>query len=101
MAAKLKPVHPGEVLREEFMEPLGLSMNGLALNLHVPVTRIAEIVHGRRAITPDTALRLGRFFGTSAEFWLNLQSRHDLEIIRDEKQAKVEREVRPMKPAVA
>ncbi|HET7100131.1 MAG TPA: HigA family addiction module antitoxin, partial [Terriglobia bacterium] len=68
MAAKLKPVHPGEVLREEFMEPLGLSMNRLALDLHVPVTRISEIVHERRAITADTALRLGRFFGTSPEF---------------------------------
>jgi len=101
MARKLKPVHPGEVLREEFMEPLGLSMNRLALDLHVPVTRIAEIVHERRAITADTALRLGRFFGTSAEFWLNLQARHDLEIARDKEQAKVEREVRPMKSAVA
>ena len=101
MARKLKPVHPGEVLREEFMEPLGLSMNRLALDLHVPVTRIAEIVHERRAITADTALRLGRFFGTSAEFWLNLQARHDLEMTRDKEQAKVEREVRPMKSAVA
>ncbi len=101
MAAKLKPVHPGEVLREEFMEPLGLSMNRLALDLHVPVTRISEIVHERRAVTADTALRLGRFFGTSPEFWLNLQARHDLEIARDKKQAKVEREVRPIKSAVA
>ena len=101
MARKLKPVHPGEVLREEFMEPLGLSMNRLALDLHVPVTRISEIVHERRAITADTALRLGRFFGTSPEFWLNLQARHDLEITRDKEQAKVEREVRPIKSAVA
>ena len=101
MAAKLKPVHPGEVLREEFMEPLGLSMNRLALDLHVPVTRISEIVHERRAITADTALRLGRFFGTSPEFWVNLQARHDLEIIRDKEQARVEREVRPIKSAVA
>ncbi|MGA8182671.1 MAG: HigA family addiction module antitoxin [Terriglobia bacterium] len=101
MAAKLKPVHPGEVLREEFMEPLGLSMNRLALDLHVPVTRISEIVHERRSITADTALRLGRFFGTSPEFWFNLQARHDLEITRDKEQAKVEREVRPIKSAVA
>jgi addiction module HigA family antidote len=93
--------HPGEVLREEFMEPLGLSMNRLALDLHVPMTRISEIVHERRAVTADTALRLGRFFGTSPEFWLNLQARHDLEIARDKKQAKVEREVRPIKSAVA
>ncbi|HET7215335.1 MAG TPA: HigA family addiction module antitoxin [Terriglobia bacterium] len=101
MAAKLKPVHPGEILREEFMGPLGLSMNRLALDLHVPVTRIAEIVHERRAVTADTALRLGRFFGTSPEFWVNLQARHELEITRDREQAKVEREVRPIKSAVA
>ena len=101
MAAKLKPVHPGEILREEFMEPLGLSMNRLALDLHVPVTRIAEIVHERRAISTDTALRLGRFFRTSPEFWLNLQTCYDLEITRDKEQAKVEREVKPIKAAVA
>jgi antitoxin HigA-1 len=101
MVAKLKPVHPGEILREEFMEPLGLSMNRLALDLRVPVTRIAEIVHERRAITADTALRLGRYFGTSPEFWVNLQARHELEITRQKEQAKVEREVRPIKSAVA
>ncbi len=101
MTAKLKPVHPGEILREEFMEPLGLSMNRLALDLRVPVTRIAEIVHERRAITTDTALRLGRLFGTSPEFWLNLQTRHDLETTRDKEQTKVEREVQPIKSAVA
>ncbi len=101
MAAKLKPVHPGEVLREEFMGPLGLSMNRLALDLRVPVTRIAEIVHARRAITSDTALRLARFFGTTPEFWLNLQTRYDLEIARDRKQCKVNREVRPISAPVA
>jgi addiction module HigA family antidote len=101
MTAKLKPVHPGEVLREEFMEPLGLSMNRLALDLRVPVTRIAEIVHERRAITTDTALRLGRLFGTTPEFWLYLQTRHDLETTRDKEQAKIEREVLPIKSAVA
>lgn len=101
MAAKLKPVHPGEILREEFMEPLGLSMNRLALDLRVPVTRVAEIVHERRAISADTALRLGRYFGTSPEFWVNLQARHELEMTRQKEQAKVEREVRPMKSAVA
>src|SRR5437899_11873055 len=71
---KLPPIHPGEILREDFMKPLGISMNKLALDLHVPVTRIAEIVHERRGITPDTALRLGRYFNTSARFWLNAQS---------------------------
>jgi len=83
------------------MEPLGLSMNRLALDLRVPVTRIAEILHERRAITTDTALRLGRVFRTSAEFWLNLQTRHDLEITRDREQAKVEREVKPIKTVLA
>ena len=68
---KLLPIHPGEILREDFMVPLGLSMNKLALSLHVPVTRIAEIVHERRSVTPDTALRLARYFNTSARFWLN------------------------------
>lgn len=97
----LKPIHPGEVLREEFMKPLGLSMNRLALDLRVPVTRIAEIFHERRAITPDTAMRLGRLFGTTPEFWLNLQTRYDLEITRDRERAKVEREVRPLKAATA
>src|SRR5271157_132843 len=78
MARKLKPVHPGEILREEFMKPLGLSMNKLALDLRVPVTRIAEIVHERRAVTANTALRLGRYFKTTPVFWMNLQVRYDL-----------------------
>jgi addiction module HigA family antidote len=92
----LPPVHPGEILREDFMAPLGLSMNKLALDLRVPVTRIAEIVHERRGITPDTALRLGRYFNTSARFWLNLQAAYDLEIAQDELQRTVERDVRPL-----
>src|SRR5215813_10313991 len=77
---RLPPIHPGEILRTEFMEPLHLSMNRLALDLHVPVTRIAEIVHERRGITPDTALRLARYFNTSAGFWMNLQTAYDLEV---------------------
>jgi len=101
MTRKLKPVHPGEILREEFMEPLSLTMNRLALDLRVPVTRIAEIVHERRAITPSTALRLGRLFGTTPEFWLNLQTRYDLETARDREQARIEREIQPMKAAAA
>ena len=68
------PVHPGEMLREEFMKPLGISINGLALELHVPVTRISQIVNERRGITADTALRLARHFGTSADFWMNLHA---------------------------
>jgi antitoxin HigA-1 len=72
MAKRLKPVHPGEILREEFMLPLGLSMNRAAIDLRVPVTRIADIVNGRRGITADTALRLARYFKNSAAFWMNL-----------------------------
>ena len=76
------PVHPGEILREDFMKPLGLSVNKLALNLRVPATRMGEIVHGRRRITADTALRLARYFNTNPEFWLNLQNFFDLEQAR-------------------
>lgn len=95
MSKTLRPVHPGEILREEFMEPLSLSMNKLALDLRVPVTRIGEIVHGRRGITPDTALRLARYFGTTPQFWLNLQTRYDLETAQDKELAKIKREVQP------
>ena len=91
----LPPIHPGEILRADFMEPLGLSMNRLALDLRVPVTRIAEIVHERRGITPDTALRLARYFNTSPGFWLNLQSAYDLEAAQDKLSRVIEREVRP------
>ena len=90
------PVHPGEVLREDFMKPLGLSVNKLALELHVPATRIGEIVHERRRITADTALRLGRYFKTNAEFWLNLQNFFDLEIEkRSGRASEIERRVQP------
>jgi antitoxin HigA-1 len=90
------PVHPGEVLREDFMKPLGLSVNKLALDLHVPATRIGEIVHERRRITADTALRLGRYFKTNAEFWLNLQNFFDLEMARRSGTAsEIERRVQP------
>jgi len=91
----LPPIHPGEILREEFMAPLSLSMNRLAMELRVPVTRIAEIVHERRGITPDTALRLARYFRTSARFWLNLQAAYDLEIAEDALARTIDREVRP------
>jgi antitoxin HigA-1 len=91
----LPPIHPGEILRAEFMEPLQLSMNRLALDLHIPVTRVAEIVHERRGITPDTALRLARYFNTSAGFWLNLQTAYDLEVAQDKLSRMIEREVRP------
>ncbi|MGH9492211.1 MAG: HigA family addiction module antitoxin [Terriglobales bacterium] len=95
-AEKLPPIHPGEILREDFMKPLRLSMNRLALDLRVPVTRIAEIVHERRGITPDTALRLGRYFNTSARFWLNVQAAYDLEVARDQHEREIERRVQPL-----
>lgn len=100
MAKKLKPVHPGEILSQDFMKPYGLSMNRLALDLRVPVTRIADIVAERRGITPDTALRLARYFKTTAQFWLNLQTRHDLEVAEDEQLARIERDVQPLERAV-
>lgn len=85
--------HPGEMLREEFLTPLGISQNALALKIRVPATRIGEIVHGKRAITPDTALRLARFFGNSPEFWLNLQQMHDLSKARLELSKTIEHDV--------
>lgn len=95
-AKLLSPIHPGEILREDFMKPLGLSMNRLALDLRVPVTRISEIVHERRAISPDTALRLARYFNTSARFWLNAQASYDLDVAQDELQTTIEKDVRPL-----
>jgi antitoxin HigA-1 len=80
---KLAPIHPGEILREDFLKPLRLSVNRLALDIHVPVTRITEILRERRAITTETALRLGRYFRTTAQFWLNLQRDYDLEVAED------------------
>jgi len=92
---KLPPIHPGEILRADFMEPIQLSMNRLALDLRVPVTRVAEIVRERRSITPDTALPLARYFNTSAGFWLNLQTAYDLEVAADKLSRLIEREVQP------
>jgi addiction module HigA family antidote len=92
---RLPPIHPGEILREDFLLPLGLSMNRLALDLRVPVTRVAEIVRERRSVTPDTALRLARYFNTSARFWLNLQTAYDLEVAEDELAREIDREVSP------
>ena len=89
-----RPVHPGEMLREEFMKPLGISMNALALELHVPVTRISEIVNERRGITADTALRLARYFGTSADFWMNIQKEYELIIARQKSLKTIAKQVR-------
>jgi addiction module HigA family antidote len=91
----LVPIHPGEILLEEFMEPLGLSSNALSLALRVPATRIGEIVRGRRAITPSTALRLARYFGTSADLWLGLQMEYDLRQAQRRQASSVEVEVQP------
>src|ERR1700689_3602296 len=94
--ALVPPVHPGEILREDFMKPLGLTVNRLALELHVPATRIGEIVHERRRITAETALRLARYFNTNAEFWLNLQTFYDLEEARRSGVlSEIERQVEP------
>jgi antitoxin HigA-1 len=87
--------HPGEVLSEEFLNPLNMSVNALALALRVPATRVGAIVKGERAVTADTALRLGRFFGTSAEFWMNLQAMHDLTKERMQNGTVIDRDVRP------
>ena len=90
---KLPPIHPGEVLLEDFLRPLGLSQYRLARDISVPPRRINEIVHGKRAVTADTALRLARFFGTTERFWLNLQARYDLEVERDRLGPRLEEEV--------
>ena len=101
-AKLMDPVHPGEVLREDFIKPLGLTVNKLALDLHVPATRIAEIAHGRRRVTADTALRLARYFKTNPEFWLNLQNFYDLELSRrSDAGAKIEVQIQPVNELTA
>ena len=90
---KLAPVHPGEVLQEEFLAPLRISQYRLAKEISVPARRINEIVHGLRAVSADTALRLARYFGTSDRFWLNLQTRYDLEVEKDRLGNRLQREV--------
>lgn len=92
----MRPIHPGEVLREEFMIPLGLSANALAIALRVPAPRINDIARERRAITADTALRLARYFGTSAEFWLGLQSDFDMKIAQVEIGERINQDITPM-----
>ena len=94
---KLPPIHPGEILREEFLEPMGISQYRLAKDISVPPRRINEIVHGKRSITADTALRLGRFFGMSPQFWLNLQTRYDLEVTQDLLENRLDEEVHTLK----
>ncbi len=96
---KLPPVHPGEVLLEEFLKPMGISQYRLAKDISVPPRRINEIVHGKRAVTADTALRLSRYFGTSERFWLNLQTRYDIEMEKDRLGGSLDREVRALAAA--
>jgi antitoxin HigA-1 len=95
MAKLLPPIHPGETLREDVLKPLGMSVNKLARALAVDATRLNDIVRGRRGITADTALRLARYLGTSAEFWIGLQADYDLRVARQKKLGKIEREVAP------
>ena len=97
----LSPIHPGEILREDFLKPMALSQSRLARALHVPPRRINEIVRGKRAVTADTALRLGTYFGMDAQFWLNLQTHYNLERARDKLGDRLGREVRPYAPGAA
>jgi addiction module HigA family antidote len=90
---KLAPIHPGEILLEEFLKPMGISQYRLAKDISVPARRINEIVHGIRAISPDTALRLSRYFGLSERFWINLQARYNLEVEKDRLKDRLEKEV--------
>ena len=94
MSEKVEPLHPGEILLEGFLQPMNISQNKLALAMRVSARRINEIVHGRRRITADTALRVARFFGTSAQFWLGLQLDYDLDVAQDEVGAQIEQDVR-------
>ena len=95
----IKPPHPGETIKEDYLVPLGMSANRLAMALGIGARRVNEIVRGNRGITADTALRLSRYFGTSAEFWLNLQSLYDLRMAERKARARIEREVTPFKVA--
>jgi addiction module HigA family antidote len=92
---KLAPIHPGEVLLEDFLKPMGISQYRLAKSIHVHPRRINEIVHGKRAVTADTALRLARFFGTSTELWMNLQSQYEIEVAKETLKDRLVREVQP------
>lgn len=96
---KMRPIHPGEIIREEYLAPLGMSPHALAIELRVPAPRINDIVRERRAVTPDTALRLARYFGTTAQFWLNLQSSFDLKLTESELGKRIKQEIRPLQRA--
>lgn len=93
------PIHPGRILKEDLLEPLGMSVNQLAVQLRVPANRLHQVVHGRRAITPDTSIRLGRYFGFSPEFWHNMQKHYEFELARRSSQAGIERQIKPRRAA--
>lgn len=98
MRKRLAPIHPGEILAEDFMAPRGLTANALALDLHIPANRLSEIMRGKRSISADTALRLARYFDTSPQMWIGLQSEYELRVAADERGERIEREVsRPSK----
>ena len=92
---KMRPIHPGEILREEFLVPLGMSANALAIALHVPAPRINDVVRERRGITPDTALRLARYFGGDAESWMNLQTSYELGLTEKAGAGRIKKEIKP------
>jgi addiction module HigA family antidote len=94
-AKKINPIHPGEILYEEFLKPMNLSQNRLAMDIRVPARRINEIVHGKRRISADTALRLGRFFDNSPQFWLGLQMDYDLDVAEDKLSDRLDQEIQP------
>ena len=96
---RMRPIHPGEILREDYLVPLDLSAHALAMELRVPAPRINDVVREKRSITVDTALRLARYFNTTAQFWMNLQSSYDLKVAERELGSKIENEVRPMQMA--
>lgn len=96
MKNQMRPIHPGEIIKEEFLLPLKMSVNALAVALRVPSPRINDVVRGKRAITPDTALRLSRYFGTTAMFWINLQADHDLKVAEIKSGHKIHDEIMPM-----
>lgn len=96
---QMQPVHPGEILREDLMKPLGLTVTGLARDLKVPVSRVSEIVNGRSSVNAEVALRLARYFGSTPEFWINLQAAYDLRVTMHSSASRIQREVRPRKAA--
>lgn len=99
MPRDIAPIHPGEILKEDFLDPMGVSAYRLAKDTHIPQDRVSNIIHGRRGITADTALRFGRFFGVEPQFWLNLQARYDLDIAQDALGERLEQDIKPLQVA--